>query len=299
MEDLRIVIFGASGHIGHELFKIFSKSNTVLAPSRLDLDLRVFNDIGTYLRIAKPNLIINAASFSDIDLAENKILEVKKLNTDLPEYLAIEALNKKIGLVHFSSDQIFDGRGQRNPYNEEDMPNPLNVYGRSILRGESMIKNIFDNYLIFRSSRIYSLRKPCFISKLLSVLREHKDINVSSDQFGSPTWARSLAMMAYDAIMKSDILNNTTSEKLGVYHLSDEGEVSWFDFANAIIEIIGRKKSSYLKEKPIIRAIDSDLLLSPTKQPRYSALSTSKAEKILSVRPVFWRNQLESCLSEI
>lgn len=299
MPDTRIVIFGARGHIGYELYKIFSKSNTVLAPTRVDLDLRIFDDIGTYLRIAKPDLIINAASFSDIDLAENKILEVKKLNSDLPEYLSLQALNKKIGLVHFSSDQIFDGRGQKRPYHEEDMPNPLNVYGRSMLRGESMIKNIFDNYLIFRTSRVYGLRRPCFISKLLSILHEHKDINVSSDQFGSPTWARSLAKMAYDAILNSDIINNSNSKKCGTYHLSDVGEVSWFDFANAIIEIVNRKKMNYLIEKPTIRAIDSDLLITPSKQPRYSALSTSKVEKILNVRPVFWRNQLESCLSEI
>ena len=299
MHESRIVIFGGSGHIGHELFKLLSHSYTVLAPSRMDLDLSIFDDIGTYLRIAKPDLIINAASFSDIDLAENRVLDVRKLNSDLPEFLALESLNRKIGLVHFSSDQIFDGRGQRKPYLEEDMPNPLNVYGRSILRGESMIKNIFDNYLIFRTSRVYSLRRPCFISNLLSILSNHKDINVSSDQYGSPTWARSLAYMAYKAIINSEIINGISSEKLGTYHLSDSGEVSWYDFANAIIEIIDKKNLKNFNEKPIIRAIDSDLLITQTKQPRYSALSTYKVEKILSVKPVFWRNQLESCLSEI
>ena len=208
-------------------------------------------------------------------------------------------IQKNIGLVHFSSDQIFDGRGQKVPYKEEDIANPLNVYGRSVLRGESMIKNISNKYLIFRTSRVYSLRRPCFISKLLSILSEHKDINVLADQYGSPTWARSLAQMSYKAIINSDILNSSISKKYGTYHLSDYGEVSWYDFASAIIEIIEKKKINLLNEKPTIRAIDSDVFVSPTKQPRYSALSTSKIEKNLCIKPVFWKKQLESCLSEI
>ena len=299
MSNLRIVIFGASGHIGYEVLRLFSNSYIVLAPSRIDLDLKIFDDVGTYLRIAKPDLIINAASFSDIDLAENNVLDVRRLNSEFPGFLAMEALNRKIGLVHFSSDQVFDGRGQKSPYQEEDMPNPLNVYGRSVLKGESLIKNTLDRYLIFRTSRIYSLRRPCFISKLLSILGEYKDINVLADQYGSPTWARSLAQMSYKAIINSDILNSSISQKYGTYHLSDYGEVSWYDFASAIIEIIEKKKINLLNEKPTIRAIDSDVFVSPTKQPRYSALSTSKIEKNLYIKPVFWKKQLESCLSEI
>ncbi len=299
MNDVRIVIFGASGHIGYEISRLFSRCYTVLAPSRLDLDLRMFDEVGTYLKIAKPNLIINAASFSDIDLAETNVLDVRKLNSEFPGYLAIEAFKKKIGLVHFSSDQIFDGRGQKSPYQEEDMPNPLNVYGRSVLRGESLIKNTLEKYLIFRVSRVYSIRRPCFISKLLSTLSEHKDINVLSDQYGSPTWSRSLAQMSYSAIMKSNILNSIISKKLGTYHLSDLGEASWYDFANAIVEIIDREKTNFLNEKPVIRAIDSDIFVSQAKQPKYSVLSTSKIEKNFSITPVFWKKQLESCLSEI
>ena len=106
--------------------------------------------------------------------------------------------------------------------------------------------------------------------------------------------------MAYRAIINSEILYDDDSKKFGTFHLSDIGEVSWYDFANAIIDLVDRKKLNLpISKKPTIRAIDSDLIVTPAKQPRYSALSTSKAEKILGITPTFWKNELESCLNEI
>ena len=254
-----------------------------------------------YLKVSRPSLIINAASFSDIDVAESSIQEAQRINSDLPSLLANEALEREITFIHFSTDMVFDGRGQKTPYLEDDVPNPVNVFGRAMLRGESAIKSINPSHLIFRTSRIYGLRRPCFLNKLITTLKNHGDINVVSDQLASPTWARSLAQMVVYIIKYKKLVSEAGFKNVnsGVYHLAAKGEVSWYDFAEAVVEYIDWSKAEWdYEKKPILRAVDADLVPSPAKQPRYSALSTIKAEQDFGIETTFWVDQLKDCLKE-
>tara|TARA_B100000686_G_C16617149_1_gene877133 strand:+ start:60 stop:968 length:909 start_codon:yes stop_codon:yes gene_type:complete len=301
MNDRPIIIFGGRGHIGYELSELLRKFISVLMPSRTDLNLKNFEDVEAYLKVSRPGLIINAASFSDIDLAESSIQEAQRINSDLPALLASEALERKINFIQFSTDLVFDGRGQRKPYEEDDLPNPLNVFGRSMLRGESAVKSINPNHLIFRTSRTYSLRRPCFLKKLINTLKNHGDINVVSDQHASPTWSRSVAQMVVYIIKSKNLLSNEELNNFrpGVYHIAAKGEASWYDFAEAVVEHIDRSKVQWnYEKKPILRAVDADLVPSIAKLPRYSVLSTLKTEKEFGISPTFWVEQLKECLNE-
>jgi len=302
MNQRPIVILGGSGHIGYELRLRLTKIYNVLIPHRVDLDLNHPKEVTTYLRIARPSLIINAASFSDIDLAESNVNKVRQINTALPEILATEALERGIALIQFSTDMVFDGRGQRYPYLEEDIPNPQNVFGRSMLRGESNIKAINPLHLILRTSRIYSIRRPCFLTTLFDIFKDHHDVNISSDEYASPTWSRSLADMVFQIILESSIVDSPDNirDKVGIYNLCSIGEVSWYDYAKSVIKIVDKEKVGWPVDKKLtLRPVDSDILATQAKRPRYSALSTLKAEKVFNVKPTFWLDQLRSCLKEL
>ena len=302
MSQRPIVLFGGTGKVGYELLPILSAFRPVLAPPRSDLDLSRLDDVAAYLRVSRPSLIVNAAAMTDIDGAEDSIIEMQQINWQLPEFLAGEALERAIGLVQFSTDMVFDGRGRKHPYVEEDMPNPLNAFGRAMLRAESAIRSIAPLHMILRTSGVFSLRRNCFLKKLLKILEQHSDINVASDQFVGPTWARTIAETAGHIITSGGIIDGADGarKESGLYHISSAGEASWYTFSKIVVEVLDNRQSVWPKGKrPTLRAVDADMVPTRARRPRYSVLSSEKAKSTFGVSTTHWAEQLKACLAEL
>jgi dTDP-4-dehydrorhamnose reductase len=297
-----IVLFGGTGQIGRELRLQLGAWWPVLAPPRTQVNLARPEEVTTYLRLARPCLIVNAAAYTDVDAAEDDVEAAMAVNAHLPLMLAEEAFDRNIGLVHFSTDLVFDGRRghEPDPYRERDVPNPLNVYGRSMLRGESAVRYTDPPHLIFRTSRVFGLRGSNFLMDLVTLAGAHDDINVVDDQFGSPTWSRAVAVAVSGIIKDLDGPRSPSGIRAhsGIYHLAASGAVSWHAFAETILD--GAPGSPYLDydgaHRPTLRAIPSDTYPFRALRPVYTALSSQSARKAFGIDLPAWQDQLAECL---
>ncbi|WP_432472043.1 dTDP-4-dehydrorhamnose reductase [Amphritea sp. HPY] len=223
-----ILLLGSSGQVGFELQRTLAPLGTVEAPVRGELELMNESAVDKYLVGTGPELIINAAAWTNVDAAEEKHAEAERLNAGLPAQLAAYAKKNGIRLVHFSSDYIYSGSGH-NPWLETSPAGPLSVYGKTKLAGDQAIEQSGANYLIFRTSWVYSARGNNFIKTMLRLGSSNKELNIVADQIGAPTQARLIAQITTQAI------NNKL--KGGLYHLVSRGETSWHGFAQKIFEI--------------------------------------------------------------
>ncbi len=297
-----IVLFGGTGQIGRELRLQLGAWWPVLAPPRAQVNLARPEEVTTFLRLARPALIVNAAALTDVDAAEDDSETAMAVNAHLPLMLAEEAFDRNIGLVHFSTDLVFDGRRGRepDPYRERDVPNPLNIYGRSMLRGESAIRYTDPPHLIFRTSRVYGLRGRNFLMDLVSLAGAHDDINIVEDQIGSPTWSHAIAV-AVSAILKElDAPRDAAGIRTysGVYHLAAAGAVSWYGFAEVILdEAAGSPYLDYdSARRPALRGIPADTYPFRAMRPIYTALSSRSVKETFGVELPHWQDQLAECL---
>ena len=189
---MKIVLFGKNGQLGWEFQRILPIFGEVISLERTELDLSDLQAIQKILSELKPNLIINASAYTEVDLAEKETDLAMKINGLAPGLMAEISRKLNAALIHFSTDYVFDGR-KNAPYTESDQTNPLNVYGQSKLMGEENIKQAGDAYLILRTSWVYSLRGNSFVNKVLKWSRQKENLKIVSDQISSPTWARMLA----------------------------------------------------------------------------------------------------------
>jgi len=297
-----IVLFGGTGQIGRELRLQLGAWWPVLAPPRAQVNLARPEEVTTFLRLSRPALIVNAAAFTDVDGAEDDKEAAMALNAHLPLMLAEEAFDRNIGLVHFSTDLVFDGRRGRepDPYRERDVPNPLNVYGQSMLRGESAIRYTDPPHLIFRTSRVYGLRGSNFLMDLVTLAGAHEDINVVEDQIGSPTWSRAIAVAVSAIIKELDAPRDSSAIRAqsGIYHLAAAGAVSWYGFAEVILD--EAPASPFVEfdgaRRPSLRGIPADTYPFRAMRPIYTALSSRSVEKTFGVAMPSWQDQLGECL---
>jgi dTDP-4-dehydrorhamnose reductase len=297
-----IVLFGGTGQIGRELRLQLGAWWPVLAPHRDEVNLARPEGVTTYLRLARPALIVNAAAFTDIDAAETDVTTAMTVNGHIPLMLAEEASDRNIGLVHFSTDLVFDGRRGADPapYREADAPNPLNVYGRSMLRGESAIGYTDPPHLIFRTSRVFGLRGSNFLIDLVALAGAHEDINVVDDQIGSPTWSRAIAVAVNSILKDLDAPRSPVAmrERSGIYHLAGAGAVSWYGFA--VLTLPQAASSPYVDltsdRQPVLHAISSDSYPFRAARPIYTALSSRSVVDAFGIELPPWQQQLESCL---
>ena len=297
-----IVLFGGTGQIGRELRLQLGAWWPVLAPHRDEVNLARPEEVTTYLRLARPALIVNAAAFTDIDAAETDVTTAMTVNGHIPLMLAAEASDRNIGLVHFSTDLVFAGRRGADPapYREADAPNPLNLYGRSMLRGESAIGYTDPPHLIFRTSRVFGLRGSNFLIDLVALAGAHEDINVVDDQIGSPTWSRAIAVAVNSILKDLDAPRSPVAmrERSGIYHLAGAGAVSWYGFA--VLTLPQAASSPYVDltsdRQPVLHAISSDFYPFRAARPIYTALSSRSVVDAFGIELPPWQQQLESCL---
>ncbi|MDD1696563.1 MAG: dTDP-4-dehydrorhamnose reductase [Methanoregula sp.] len=216
----KIVIFGANGMLGHALQRVFPKAHFF---GHRDVEITNENTVKKILKRERPAVIINAAAYTDVDACEDNRDHAFAVNGDGPGYIASACSETEAILVHYSTDYIFDGT--KKEYREDDLPNPLNIYGKSKLLGEVSIQNNMENYRIIRTSWLFGSHGRNFVDTILSLSRQVPDVRVVNDQIGKPTYTTDLAQATPDIIRDDP----------GIYHITNDGQCSWYEFASSFI----------------------------------------------------------------
>jgi dTDP-4-dehydrorhamnose reductase len=279
-----ILLLGRNGQLGHELQRLLSARFDVQALASAELDLKDADAIRRAIGEARPSLIVNTAAYTAVDRAESDREAAFAVNATAPGVIAESAKSVGAGLVHFSTDFVFDGT-RRQPYGEEDETGPLNVYGASKLAGEEAVRASGVAHLVFRTSWLYATRGTNFLLTISRLLREREKLTVVSDQTGSPTWVGELARLV-DAVLPGEpaALAAFTRDHGGLYHLSCEGAVSWYTFAVRIREQLLARGETVCPIEPI----PSSEYQTPARRPAYSVLSKAKFRARFGLEPLAW-----------
>ena len=281
----KILQIGTKGQLGWELLRTCAPLGEVVALDYPDVDLSDSVGLRALVRSVRPDIIINAAAYTNVDKAESEPELARAINATGPGILAEEAQKTHAVLVHYSTDYVFDGT-KGSPYVETDQPNPLNVYGQTKLEGEQAIAASGCVNLILRTSWVYSMRQGGFVTKVLQWAREQEVMRVVDDQISSPTSARMLAEISALILAKIDGNGiSWTEERSGVFHVAGDGACSRFEWAEKIIELDPRKEEQVVKK--IERASSSEFLV-PAVRPMISVLNNAKLEKTFGLRLPPW-----------
>ena len=284
---MRCLVIGAGGQLGRALLATAPAEAEVVAPARADCDLTNHDQIEHWLSEVHPGVVLNAAAYTAVDAAESDEANARLINAASAGRLAEAAKRHGARLVHVSTDFVFDGEMSK-PYAPEDETNPLNAYGRTKRDGEIAILQSGVDALIVRTSWIYFERGRNFVHTMLRLMAERNEVRVVSDQVGTPTYARNLARALWTLAQKP---------VSGVYHVTDSGVASWYDFAVAIREeavasgLIGTAA-------PIIPISTADYP-TPARRPRFSVLDNSKTWPVLGTTGQHWREALREMLMRV
>jgi dTDP-4-dehydrorhamnose reductase len=306
-----ILLIGTNGQVGRELRKTLPSVGDVTALDRNQLDLAHPEQIRKAIRDFRPNLIVNAAAYTAVDKAETEEDVARAINATAPEIMAEEGQKIGAGIVHYSTDYVFDGT-KRIPYTEDDLTNPQNVYGKTKLEGEHAIQGSGAPHLIFRTEWVYATEGRNFLLTILKLATQRKELRIIADQVGSPTFSREIARTTANILSKiySGKAQKEVSlaEASGVYHLTAAGETSWCDFARAIV----REAKSIDPETPWFAVATNRLPLItqsvvpigtsdypvPARRPAYSVLSNNRLVRTFSESLGDWRGQLRALFKE-
>jgi dTDP-4-dehydrorhamnose reductase len=281
---MKILVIGSQGQLASELRAISSdypNLELIFLPKE-EMDITQAPDIEKKLRAVNPKVIINCSAYTAVDKAESEVDQAELINVRAVENLAMVSKKFDLHLIHISTDFVFDGLEKR-PRVESDPVHPLSVYGRTKLEGENKIIASGVSFSIIRTSWLYSSFGNNFVKTMLRLGREKDQISVVNDQIGSPTYARDLAHMILESI------NGLIQHKNEIFHYSNEGEASWYDFA---VETMNQKN---LRCK--VNPIPTAQYPTPAKRPAYSLLDKSKIKSTLGIRIAPWKDSLKSCLS--
>ena len=285
---MNVLITGASGQLGSEIASISSlypKMNFFFATSKT-IDICDFNELESYVLQNKINSIINCAAYTQVDKAEEEFELAAKVNIVGVANL-VKVLKKNHGsLIHVSTDYVFDGKSYI-PYKESDTTNPLGVYGETKLKGEEKIINSTINAIIIRTSWLYSEFGNNFVKTMLRLGNNRESLGVIADQVGTPTNAKDLAFACLDILSKHEELNKNGS----IYHYSNEGAATWYDFAAAIMEIS--------KTDCLLLPIETKDYPTLAIRPQYSILNKSNIKNDFELSILNWRESLEKCIKKI
>jgi dTDP-4-dehydrorhamnose reductase len=289
---MKILLTGKTGQVGWELNHMLSKTDTVFAMGRDRMDLSKPETLGSVIQEVRPDIIINAAAYTAVDKAESEPELAMTVNGVAPGVIAEEARKIGAGIIHYSTDYVFDGKST-SPYKEENPTCPLSVYGKSKLAGENAVLQAGIAHIIIRTGWVYSLRSSNFLLTMQKLIQTKKQIKVVDDQIGGPTWARSIAE-GTKRILERGLKGGATTHQVftgsGVFHMTCGGETSWFGFANKIFELSG------LSENTELIPIPTTDYTTPAVRPQYSLLSNRKLKQIFYYEMPHWQNALRECL---
>jgi len=291
-----ILVSGKNGQLGKELQKlaISNQNFQFVFFDRDELNIADEQSLKNTFEKFSPSYFINCAAYTAVDKAETERELAYKINAEAVGNIARQCTQFNTKLIHISTDYVFDGKANQ-PYKEDDATNPVNYYGYTKLSGEELaIKNNSDT-IIIRTSWVYSEYGNNFVKTMLRLMNERKEINVVNDQLGSPTYAKDLAEVIVEIINRDSTVNETENSKLktqnfqGIYHFSNDGIISWYDFAVAIKEI--------KQLDCIINPIPTSAYPTPAKRPAYSGLDKTKIVNTFNIELKNWKESLEECLA--
>jgi len=286
---MKILLLGNTGQLGWELNRTLLNLGDLTAVDYPHINMADPDNICSVIREHQPDLIINATAYTDVNQAETDPDLAMAINGTGPGIIAEEARKGKCAMIHYSTDYVFDGTLGR-PYIEEDLPNPLSVYGETKLAGEKSVSDVGGAYIIFRTSWVYSLRRPSFVIKVFQWSREHETLYIVDDQISNPTWARSLAESTgfVIALTKDGLIEHFT-EKSGLYHLAGGGSCSRFEWAKEILSLDPNPEEQLAKQVLPAKSTDFN---SPAMRPLKSHLNCLKFESTFNLKLAHWKVDL-------
>ena len=288
----KILVTGANGQLGKEIKQISSlyPHFEFVFLSKEDMPIHNFEIVRAYLKVYKPSYLVNCAAYTAVDRAEQEKDLAMQVNGEAPGVLAAICNENDCRFIHISTDYVFDGTAAE-PYKEDAITNPQSVYGLSKLEGEKQALQFNPNAIIIRTSWVYSEFGKNFVKTMMKLMREKDEINVVSDQLGSPTYAADLAEVIMKIIQKLHMNASSVMTPGGIYHFSNDGIISWYDFAVEIKKMIG----SDCKVNPI----PTSAYPTPAKRPGYSVLDKTKIQNQFGIRLKDWKNSLAVCVEKI
>ena len=290
---MRILITGKNGQLGKSLHKLVSEKkydNEFIFVGREELDLSNNNSIINYFdNHDKFDIIINCAAYTAVDKAEEEVKLANQINYLAVRQLAEIAKAQKAKLIHISTDYVFDGESNKS-YTEADETNPINVYGKTKLAGEKALQVIMlTNAIIIRTSWVYSEYGNNFVKTMLNLGKERDELNVVSDQIGSPTYATDLAETILKIIDNKNYQDKEQSTE--IYHYSNEGEIGWYDFAKEIFKLA--------KIDCKVCPITTEQYPTPAKRPKSTFMDKGKIVEKFSIKTPYWKETLCLCINNI
>lgn len=291
-ETYNIFLIGKQGLLGKALVECLSKNNNfeIHASSHQDLDICDENHLEQALESHSYHFVINASGFVNVNKCEEFPEKAFNINTKGVEFLAKQCHKRQIPLLHFSTDYLFDGRSER-PYEENDPPNPINVYGLSKLRGEEALRYHCSKHIILRTSWLFGPNGKSFIKTMLSLAMTKEEIEVVNDQFGNPTFVEDLAQCSEKII--EGILIMKKYFFWGTYHYTGQPTTSWYDFAKFIF----MHETYPFQQKPLVKPIGAEEFYkkNPLSAPRplFSALDCHKIQEVFNVKPLPWMSRIK------
>jgi len=287
---MKILICGADGQLGQTFQNVFSGHDLFLTDQG-ELDITDSEKVGNYLEVKKPEVVINCAAYTAVDKAEEEPEIARKINVDGAKYLAFAAKKNSSLFFHFSTDFVFDGK-KNSPYTEEDQPNPLSIYGKTKYQGEQAVANIGGRYFILRTSWLYSQHGKNFVKTIAKLGLEKDELKVVSNQIGKPTYTYDLAFAVRDLIEQTSNLEPKTKNLFGLYHYSNNGECSWYEFAKEIVKLSGGK-AKILPQTAYEYSASREGVTA--ERPVYSSLDCDKIKK-LGIKIPEWQDSLAKCI---
>lgn len=298
---MKILLFGKGGQLGWELQRSLATLGELVAldfdtPGELCGDFTRLADIAATVRQVRPDVVVNAAAYTAVDKAESELELARRINAEAPGALADAAEEIGAWFVHYSTDYVFDGSGER-PWREEDATNPLSVYGQTKRDGEIAAARC-RKHLIFRTSWVYAARGGNFIRTMLKLAQERERLTVINDQVGAPTGADLLADVTAHAV-RAVCATPARSDLAGLYHLVAGGETSWYGYARLIIEQARNAGLPVRVAPDAIVPIPTEAYPLPAPRPRNSRLDTSKLQAAYDLVLPDWRSGVLRALTEI
>ena len=286
---MNILVTGANGQLGHEMQRVAKSSNhnyifTDVADGYEKLDITNIEDIRNMVKNNNVDIIVNCAAYTNVDKAESDYDTANLINNTAAGNLATAMKEAGGTLIHISTDYVFQG-DRNTPCQEDWTTNPLGVYGKTKLAGEAAIATTGCNSIIIRTAWLYSQWGKNFVKTMQSLTATHDTLKVVFDQVGTPTFAGDLA----DTI--AHIINTGQTNKTGIYHFSNEGVCSWYDFAKMICKLSGNTcdiSPCYSEEFP-----------SPVKRPHFSVLDKKKIRNTFGIKVPYWTDSLEVCIKQL
>lgn len=289
---MNILVTGANGQLGREMQAVTRESKdhyifTDVCEGYMHLDITSADDIRQMVRQNQVKCVINCAAWTNVDAAETAGDIVERLNATAPGYLA-EAMAEVGGLlVHVSTDYVFGAEPYNTPCREDQQGTPTGVYGQTKLHGEQLIKRSGADHIIIRTAWLYSEFGHNFVKTMMGLTASKPQLNVVFDQCGTPTYALDLAAAIFDIVENRKYVGHS-----GVYHYSNEGVCSWYDFAVNIARLAGNTDCD-------IRPCHSDEFPSPVKRPAYSVLDKTKIKRVFGLDIPYWTDSLRQCMQRM